>query len=161
MSYDASYYIGVYLDVKPRTLKREIKAYICAGFTVSYPFNPITGEKLQETLFIKEERETVTSWIEKLDDYDTTGLTEYEFSDFYYHSGPENHVYTGNENIYFILNVHNPKYLNEIEHTINIDKIDSEKIINDFMIDYKRYLDYYRHRGYDFEVKYGIFHVSS
>jgi hypothetical protein len=155
MSYDKSYYIGVYLDVKPlKNIQIEKKCYICNGVKVAHPFNPVTGEKLQESVFIKEERVTATSWIEKLGDYDIRGLTEFEFSNFYYHSGPE-------KNIYFILNVPNPKYLNEIEHTINIDKIDGEKIINDFMIDYKRYLDYYRHRGYDFEVKYGIFRVGS
>jgi hypothetical protein len=155
MSYSTIVYLGIFLEVKYPIVEIEEIHYVDDnGRKFTEPFNPKTGKALRKVVKINKEKNFPHADIEDNDSLDPEAFRSVE-----YHSGPK---YTA----YFILNSES-KYLYSInpenaDDTIEIkEPINPQELINDFKLEYKKYLDYYKdHYKYEFEVKYGLFSIT-
>lgn len=145
MGVSRSIYIGVYLEVP--FYKSEVKSnfYINAnGKKVSHRFNKETGveHELKKEVKIKmfEPCPYITDNDKLYEDMFTTGA-----------------YYEGNEKRPFTLNS-NSKYSKHEDDIFNFDisGVNINELIISFKEDYKEYLDYYKTKYGEFEIKYGI-----
>lgn len=147
-----STYIGIYLEVPFSKTTKIDKYYVHSetGKKQNSKFDANTGREN----ILKEESKEVdvypSPYIENVE-----GLNEDEFWTPAYTGGCK-------RTETFILNG-NRKYSNVDDDLFNFDLsgIDISKLIDEFKIEYKPYLDYYMKEYGEFEVKYGVVNYAN
>ncbi len=150
-SYNSTY-VGIYLELKYNQKPVIQKSYVDSiGKKTKNKFDPNSGQPNQ----IKEETvisEVVpTSYITD----DSLGMNEDEFFTPSY-TGAGKRIQT------FLLNGRT-KYsmTNDDLFNFSIEQLNIPKLIEDFKVDYKKYLDYYQTQFGDFQIKYGVVNYAN
>ena len=145
MGYYNSVYVGVFIEAPLIKAQTEIKVFRKPSGKISKTrFNPETGEEYIEDIIIKDITETPVPYID-----DNDSLNEDEF----YIPG-----YT-DTNV-FLCNVDSKyRFCDDSDiFVLSLENINMNELINDFKVEYKEYLDYYKNKypECDFKVKFGV-----
>lgn len=160
MGTDSSTYVGVYLIVPYKKVTKTTKYYVTeSGKKSDSKYCPNTGKEHQ--LVEKPETKMESPWTE-FGEYDS--LTEDEMNDleddmFWVPQWSE----SKKETSIFILSESSKYLIIDAEHssTTDLSKIDIPIILNDFSVEYKKYLDAIKKEYGSVEVKFGVVAYSN
>lgn len=147
MGAENSTYIGIYLEIAhvKSTITETKYCHPETGKVQKHRFDENTGQENIKKTTTREEYKEPRSYI-----VDVDGLNEDEFFTPAYTGG-------GKRIQTFVLNSSKNKYGRHLDEIENYEvNINIGELINQFNIDYKKYLDYYKNLYGEVSVKYGI-----
>lgn len=157
MGVDSSTYVGVYLVIPHKKVKRTNSQYVDAnGNPTSNKFDPNNGKENKLVTSTKdgiEEPWPEFSEYESLTEDEIDSLSDDEFWRPQYMATPKN-------TSIFILNGKSKYRLadEDDEATIELNSVDIPILLNDFSVEYKKYLDAIKKEYESVEVKFGVIH---
>jgi len=149
MGYDMGLYMGVFVKVKGGPKEFKKKAYVNSnGKEQSTRFNPSTGEEHRMTT-ITEVRNVEPNCYDLPDHLNEDEFWNPEFCGADQHW--QNFMYQGEHDKY-------TTKLGDPENGMSIElpEFNKHQIIEDFKLEYKEYLDYWKEQYNEVEVTYGL-----
>lgn len=146
----AGLYIGIYLEIPYGTKKvmKNIYKNPRTGLPMSTPFHPTTGEKaLVEEIFVDEDKHpTPFNFPEEFDE-------DMFFAPAYCGAGERKKTFVVNRN-----NKYNVDFDHDSNVSVNVElkNFNSEKLVEEFKVEYKKYIDYLVEEYGDVAIFYGV-----
>lgn len=150
MGADNALYVGVYLKLPHKKEKIERKVFRKPNGKISQTkFNPETGEEYKEEIHIDTVWSQTSPYI-----VDHESLEEDMFWEPAYHAGDKENIFLMNEKKWYSETFHKMTVL-DLNHVSNMNAI-----IQNFESVYKEYIDYYREKCPELEIKFGVVYYA-